>query len=197
MKPKVLKFATENREKSKRYFLLLLPFILLLPIRSVLAHGGGVLQVANVPIGTYQVSVWTNPPTARTNQPVHVTVGIAAAETGEPVLDTAVKVDLLTNDGVLLTTAVATTEQSVNRLFYEADLAGVAAGDYEIQVEVVGSEGSGSLSFSLSVKPVSIWPWALWILLGVGVIGVGLILWRKKRGSTWEETAVSRHRSVD
>ena len=61
-------------------FLFLL-IICLLPWNTVLAHGGGELQISNAPVGDYQVSVWNNPPTARAGQTIHVTVGIARDDT--------------------------------------------------------------------------------------------------------------------
>lgn len=173
-------------------------FALLLPVKWTLAHGGGVLQVANAPIASYQVSVWTNPATARAGQPLHVTVGVAAG-TGEPVLDAAITVDLLTDNGDVVLTAVATTEQSVNRLFYEADLPGTTAGTYKVQLALTGSEGSGTLSFPLFVKPVSVWPWIGAVLTGAAVIGFAMRIWRKgqKEGAIRQRTAVPRHHSVD
>lgn len=180
---------------------MILPLLLalLLPVKWTFAHGGGALQVANAPIASYQLSVWTNPATARAGQPLHVTVGVAAAGTGEPVLDAAITVDLLAENGDVVQTAVATTEQSVNRLFYEADLSGTAAGTYKVQITLAGSEGSGTLSFPLFVKPISIWPWIGAVLAGGAVIGFGIRIWRKgqKAGTVRQRTAVPRQHSVD
>jgi hypothetical protein len=193
-------------------FLFLL-VICLLPLQPVLAHGGGELQISNAPVGQYQVSVWNNPPTARAEQTIHVTVGIARADTGEPVLDAAVSVTILNESGEPLVTAAATTEQSVNRLFYEADLDGVPAGSYEMQVEVTGSEGSGVLSFPLVVETVSLWPWLVGAGMAAFVVWLVLRYWRRgakpdvsRRGTARTkrlndvepaEVAVPRHRSVD
>jgi hypothetical protein len=178
---------------------LFLFFICLIPLQTVLAHGGGALQIVNEPIGSYLVSVWNNPPTARAGQAVHVTVGIARAGTGEPVLDTAVAVKIVTESGQPVATAAATTEQSVNRLFYEADLDGVPTGTYEIQVEVTGSEGNGQVSFPLIVKSASVWPWLAGAVVAGGIVWLVLRYWRKgsKVGVSRRRTAVSRSRSVD
>ena len=185
--------------KKKSLKIILLLVLLLLPVKWTLAHGGGILQAGNVPIASYQVSVWTNPPTARAGQPLHVTVGVATAVTGEPVLDVAVAVVLLDENGDVVLTAVATTAQSANRLFYEADLEGVASGSYEMQVEVMGDDGGGTLSFPLRVQPTSIWPWVAAVLAGGAVLGLGVRFWRKgqKPGGIGRGTAVPRRRSVD
>jgi hypothetical protein len=195
MKPWAFNFTAE---KNRGFiYLLFLLSVLLLPVRSVLAHGGGTLQVANAAIATYRVSVWTNPPTVRANQPLHLTVSIATAVTGEPVLDAAVNVVLLAESGDVVVTAVATTEQSINRLFYEADLLGAPAGNYEVQVEIVGQEGDGDLSFPLRVESRSIGSWGAGILLGASTVGAAFYLWRKKRRRTLAGTAVPHPRSID
>lgn len=182
-----------------RFFALFMLLFVLLPLPVVLAHGGGELQVGNAPIGSYLVSVWVNPPTAQAGQPIHVTVGIAKESTGEPVLDATVDVLIVTDQGVTVKTAVATTEQSINRLFYEADLADVPTGEYEMQLVVTGQAGRGDLAFPLVVVPRSIWPWVGGILVGVLMLGFVVRGWRRgavgavpRRG-----TAVSRRRSVD
>ncbi len=189
-----------NSAPSLRNSVILFLFIVFIfPLPTALAHGGGALQISNAPVGQYQVSVWTNPPTARAGQTIHVTVGVARISNGEPVLDTAVAVTILNQADEPVVTAAATTEQSVNRLFYEADLDGVPSGTYEMQIEVTGSEGNGLLSFPLPVKAVPIWPWLVGAVGVSGIFWLVLRLWRK--GSTVavsrRGTAVPRPRSVD
>ncbi|GJM41620.1 MAG: hypothetical protein DHS20C20_19020 [Ardenticatenaceae bacterium] len=174
-------------------------FLCLLPINHLLAHGGGELKVGNAPIGRYLVSAWVNPPTVQAGQLIHVTVGIAQESNGEPVLDASVNVLIMDQNGATVETAVATTEQSVNRLFYEADLDPISTGIYEMQVVVTGNEGEGEVSFPLEVVPRSILPWMAGILAGLIVIGLVVRSWR--RGDAKEgrqrRTAVPRRRSVD
>lgn len=179
-------------------FLFLLAAYLILP-HPVLAHGGGELQISNAPIGAYQVSIWNNPPIARAGQAVHVTVGIAQIDTGEPVLDAAVFVTILNERNESVATAAATTEQSINRLFYEADLDGVSPGTYEMQIEVTGSEGNGVLSFPLTVESASFLPWLAGAGAAVFVVWLVLRQWRKGAKVTVarRSTAVPRPRSVD
>lgn len=186
-------------KKRQRWWLLATLLFCLLPLTTVLAHGGGELKVGNAPIGSYLVSAWVNPPTAQSGQVIHVTVGIAAAGTGEPVLDAAVDVHILDEVGAEVVTAVATTEQSVNRLFYEADLEPVATGAYEMRVVVTGRAGEGDVVFPLEVVPRTIWPWAVGIAVGVAVIGLVVRSWRKGAGkrAVRGRTAVPRKRSVD
>ncbi len=179
------------------YLCLLL--ICLLPWQAVHAHGGGELQISNAPVGDYRVSVWSNPPTARAGQAVHITVGVARAGNGEPVLDAAVSVSVVDNSGQTLAMAPATTEQSVNRLFYEADLDGLPIGEYEVQIEVEGNQGNGGLAFPLSVESTPTWLWLVGAAVALAFIWLVLRTWRKaaRDTSSARDTAVSRHRSVD
>lgn len=126
----------------------------LLLARSAGAHGDGTLKVANEPIGDYQVSVWTAPAVPRGGDPLHVTVGVARSDDGRPVLDTAVQVEAFTADGSqLLGSAAATTEQSVNKLFYEADLPAFDVGTVKIAVTVTGKDGEGAVTFDQEIRP--------------------------------------------
>lgn len=172
--------------------------LLMLTGQTAVAHGGGALQIGNAPIADYLVSVWTNPPTARAGQTIHVTVGVALAEDGAPMLEAEVLATILDAAGQPLSSAAATTEQSVNRLFYEADLAGVPAGEYELVVAVSGPAGSGPVSVPLVVNPVSIWPWVVGV--AAVVVFVWVVLGWRKKGKVRQpvrRTAVSRSRSVD
>lgn len=172
--------------------------LLMMSWQTAVAHGGGALQIANAPVADYQISVWTNPPTARAGQTIHVTVGVAFAGTGEPMLDANVQITVLAANGQLATSAAATTEQSVNRLFYEADLGGLPAGDYEMVVEVSGPAGRGPVSLPLSVTPASFLPWIL-AALGVVALVSFVLSWRKrgKVGVPVRKTAVPRAHSLD
>lgn len=179
-----------------RWWVLLALLLCLRPFSNILAHGGGELKVGNVPVGSYLVSVWVNPPTVQAGQVIHVTVGIADESSGAPVLDAAVDVLIVDKAGVPVATAVATTEQSINRLFYEADLATLPTGTYEMQVDVTGTAGAGDVAFALDVVPRTIWPWIGGALAGLVVMGLVVRSWR--RGASQQVgrggTAVPRKR---
>lgn len=183
---------------SKFLHLIILLVLLLTSWQTAVAHGGGALQIVNAPIADYLVSVWTNPPTARAGQTIHVTVGVSLAETGEPMLAAEVLVTVLDANGQVATSAAATTDQSVNRLFYEADLGGLPTGAYELVVDVSGPAGRGPVSMPLTITPVSILPWVIGVA-GAMVFGLFVLIWRK-RGKVVvpvRKTAVSRTHSVD
>ena len=193
MNPKLLTSTLKVTEK-----IVWILCLLLLPIQPALAHGGGELQIGNAPVGSYLVSVWNNPPTARAEQTIHITVGVAQADTGAPVLDATVMVLIVNDSAATVATAPATTEQSINRLFYEADLPGVPEGVYEMRVMVTGSQGEGEIAFPLVVEPVSLWPWLAGLAAGSGAVWLALRYWRKAAvGVPRRKTAVPRPRSVD
>ncbi|MCA9917598.1 MAG: hypothetical protein KC445_06565 [Anaerolineales bacterium] len=187
---------TQKRWRWLSLFALLLAG---LPLPGVLAHGGGELKEGNVPIGRYLVSVWVNPPAVQAGQVIHVTVGIADETSGAPVLDARVDVQIVDEAGDVVATAVATTEQSINRLFYEADLATLPTGTYEMQLIVNGADGAGDVRFALAVVPRQIWPWLVGAVVGLGVIGLVVRGWRQSatKANYRGRTAVPRRRSVD
>ena len=172
----------------RRVPLLIVPITLLILVltqvlhlaRPVLAHGGGDLVAGPVQAGPYILSVWVNPPQPRTQQPLHFTVGVAEPENRAAVLDAQVMVtmQLLDSDLAPISTP-ATTEQSINRLFYETDLDLVDPGLYLTSIEVVGPEGEGMVSLELDVKPPSPFNWFL-----IGLVGIVLVLifgWLRSR----------------
>lgn len=141
----------------KRLMLLLL-LITALPA-SASAHGGGAPQMVNESAGPYWLSVWTSPEPAREG-PLHVSIAIAEPgqgqeqQAGPPVLGASVQVTLTPRSGGFAAiNAPATNEQSANKLFYEADLSIPSAGDWTVEIDVDGAEGSGQARFNLAVRP--------------------------------------------
>jgi hypothetical protein len=101
--------------------------------QPLFAHGGGIPQIANAPIGQYTISVWTDPAPLRVGT-VHVTVGLA--QENEAVLNRQIQVTLAPVAGGQPIEARATHENSANKFLYEADLAIDRPGDYRITVQV-------------------------------------------------------------
>jgi hypothetical protein len=145
------------------------------------AHGGGDLIARSVQAGPYIVSVWVNPPDSRALEPIHFTVGLASPSDGGPVLDAVVLVTMRElGGGEAVVTAPATTEQSINKLFYETDLEVAEAGDYEVEFQIAGADGEGMVSLLVEVKAPSGVNW-----LVIGLAGLGLVVvfgwWRSRR----------------
>ncbi|MFZ1397913.1 MAG: hypothetical protein WAS33_13485, partial [Candidatus Promineifilaceae bacterium] len=95
--------------------------------------------------------------------------------------------------------AVATTAQSINRLFYEADLDTLPTGTYQMQVIVTGAAGTGDVDFALEVVPRAIWPWVAGGLAGLAMMGLVVRHWQQGAAGRGRlgRTAVPRRRSVD
>ena len=169
--------------KRNSVFLILLGLFLFV-VESVLAHGGGTLQIVNAPIAdVYQASVWSAPVTIRARDDIHITVGIGTIEDGAPVLDAAVFVEIYDFETEeLVASAEALTENSINRLFYEADLAGLPQGDYDVVVTVAGNEGSGDVAFEMNIRPFLNIPLMIGAaLLVVLFLGAGLFIFRRQQ----------------
>jgi hypothetical protein len=152
---------------------------------SVKAHGGGDLVAGPIQAGPYIVSIWVNPPQPRTQEPTHFTVGVAEPQNQAAVLDAQVMVTMqLLNSDLHPISSPATTEQSINKLFYETDLELSDPGRYLTSIEVTGPEGEGQVSLELEVKPPSPFNW---FLIGLGGIVLVLVLgWLRTRRSREE-----------
>ena len=147
---------------------------------TVLAHGGGTPQLTNEPVGSYLLSVWTNP-----NPPsvgvIHVTAALAEASTGAAVTDplvhvTAVPVRAASAGAGAPIAAEATDENAEIPIFYEADLQLPTPGDWRFTLAVEGAQGAGTAAFTLPVRPAG--PnWRVLGLVGVGVVLVAGLGW--------------------
>ena len=147
-----------------------------------LAHGGGVVQLANAEAGPYLVSVWTQPDPPKVGT-WHVTVAVvepsAPGETGDPVLDAAVTIRLVSmeQNGETLT-APATRQGATNKLFYEADLELPTEGQWRVEVFVEGPAGAGETSFEITASsPASGINWALVGGIALTLVAGGWLAW--------------------
>jgi hypothetical protein len=152
------------------------------PTLPVMAHGGGELVAGPIQAGPYIVSVWVNPPQPRTQELTHFTVGLAEPQNRAAVLDAQVIVTMKLLDSDLESvSSPATTEQSINKLFYETDLELSDPGRYLTSIDVRGPEGQGQVSLELEVKPPSPFNW---FLIGLGGIVIVMVLgWLRTRHS--------------
>lgn len=169
-----------DRRSIWRLFLFVTALLAMcLGVVGVHAHGGGTPQVTNEDIGPYWVSVWTSPDPVREGQ-MHVTVAVAepggdaGEQAGAPVLGAIVELTVTPRAGGFAdVSARATNEQSANKLFYEADLMIPAAGDWQVQVDVQGPEGTGQARFNMTVLPAQGTDWPL--IGGVAFLGISAL----------------------
>ena len=164
-------------------FLIVLGFLMTTAVLPVLAHGGGTIYVAGEQAGDYRVTVWVAPNEVEASKTLHFTVAVVAAENNDMILDADVNVEVFASDsGELVLSSPVTTEQSVNKLFYEADFPEAPeAGMYTVVTTVNGRLGTGDVSFDFEVLPAK--TTVNWLLVGIGglviVAGVGIFLSRR------------------
>ncbi len=126
----------------------------LLPL-PLMAHGGiGVQHLNNIPAGPYRVYVWSDPEPPEVGE-YHVTIaltenieGDSTGLAGGPVLDASVTVELVHLDSGESLSALATHEDALNKLFYEASFGPPHKGNWSVQVSIFppgcdGAQGSG------------------------------------------------------
>jgi len=151
------------------------------------AHGGGDLIVGPVQAGPYRASIWVNPPDPEALKPIHFTVGLAAPGDGSPVLDAAIQVEMRVQGGEgEAVIAPATTDQSVNKLFYETDMTVAEPGLYETTFFIRGPDGEGVIPLVVEVRPAAKINWLI-----LGIAGLGLVVlfgWLFSRRSRPPET---------
>ena len=154
---------------------------------SIAAHGGGDLIARSVPVGPYFASVWVNPPDPRAQERIHFTIGLASPDDGSPVLDADIQVTMQEqSSGETVVRAPATTEQSVNKLFYETDIEVPAAGEYETEFHIRGTEGEGTVSLLMEVQaPTKV----NWLMIGLAGLGLVVVIgWWRSRQAGLEAT---------
>ena len=113
---------------------------------------GGTLRVANVPMGSYRVNVFTDP-TPIPPDSIDVSV-LVTFERGRGVA-TGLKIDVLGRraDGTgLVVEHPATREQAEDPRYYAAKFALGSVGLWEIRVVVSGPEGEGEVGFQVEVR---------------------------------------------
>ena len=141
-------------------------------VLPVFAHGGGLIHVAGEPAGDYRVTVWVAPNEVEAGKTLHFTVAVVAAENNDIILDADVGIEVfVAGADTLVLSGPATTEQSVNKLFYEADFPEAPdAGIYTVVTTVNGRYGTGNISFDFEIIPAK--TTINWLLVGI----VGLVL---------------------
>lgn len=144
------------------------------------AHGGGRAQLTDVPVGPYQVFVWTSPDPWRVGD-AHTTVAVTRLlgdGQAMPVEGAQVRVTYAPVGKPGEMQQMAAVERGGTQPgFYEVDAEVAHTGDWEIRIEVSGPEGSGSTAFTTQVLPAQgfngwlVGGAALMVLVGIGFLG--------------------------
>jgi len=119
---------------------------------SPLQADGGTLRAANVPVGAYRVSVFTDP-TPIPPDSIDVSV-LVTFERGRGIArDLEIEVTAHRLDGMGRPVRhPATREQAEDPRYYAAKFALGSMGDWEIQVGIRGPEGEGEIRFQVTVQ---------------------------------------------
>ena len=153
----------------------------------LLAHGGGTPRLTSQPVGPYNLYAWSEPEPWRVGQ-VHLSLAVtmpnpdsSSNQVEIPVTDVEINVTYIpmANNGVDTTqepiVVKAVRQEFLSDFYYEADPTLTRVGDWQIQVDVTGTEGSGSTQFAMQTLPERSLNWMLIGSAG-GVLVVVLVL---------------------
>lgn len=137
------------------------------------AHGGGTPRLTNEPVGPYRLYAWSEPEPWRVGE-VHLSLAVtklnpdsASNQVEIPVTDVQVTVTYRPmQDNVVDPTQSPLVVQAVRQEFlsdfyYEADPTLTRVGDWQIQVDVTGADGSGRTQFAMETLPERSLNWTL------------------------------------
>lgn len=156
--------------------------LLLLFSASIAFANGGTLRLANVVMGEYRVSVFTDPTPVR---PDSLDVSVLVMREGALGVAEDVQVTIRTRDlngQGLEDVREATREQADDPRYYAAKFGLGAEGAWEIMVQVAGPAGEGEASFQVRARDRGILghPLVLTVLALLPLIGVALWIFRKE-----------------
>jgi hypothetical protein len=131
--------------------------------------------------GGYEIAVFTEP-TPLVTGPVDMSVLLLDGNTGEPIRDAHISMEIRTLGRVTQSIrSTATSRAATNKLLQAAVLELREAGRYEVNIGIDGANGNAELRFDLLVGTVwptstGIWPWILCPVAVIGLYGIHLCL---------------------
>lgn len=153
----------------------------------LMAHGGGTPRLTSQPVGPYHLYAWSEPEPWRVGQ-VHLSLAVtmpnpdsSSNQVELPVTDVGITVSYIPMVNNVVDTShepivvKAVRQEFLSDFYYEADPTLTRVGDWQIQVDVTGAEGSGSTQFAMQTLPERSLNWTLIGSAG-GVLVVVLVL---------------------
>lgn len=172
-------------------------FLMFFSAKQSQAHGIGTPVKINVPSGPYLLSIWTDPDPLRVDE-THVTLAVMWPENREPILtDVEVFVQLQSStDPVVTRTAIASPDNSANRLLYAAIFSDIPEpGLWQAVVTIIGPDGPGEdISFPVEVLPPQPINWLKYGIIGLLILMLGWFIWSARKTTAHERPL--RHRKV-
>lgn len=182
-----------------RFFALILVLGMgaLAPVRPAAAHGGEeTLQLDQVRIGPYRLSVWTYPSLLSVGR-IALSVAVREAQSNAPARNCKVLVQLTPReaDGAPFQSLPSSYPTLRHPLYdFEVDL--TTPGPYQVDVQLQDASGwSGKTSFDITVHPEL--GWLKWLIIALliqaGLVGIWLAkdaasVWGGRRWAVLEKT---------
>jgi hypothetical protein len=116
-----------------------------------LLANGGTLRVADVPIGGYEVSVFTDPTPARPDT-LHVSVLVLNEGSGTVAEGVEVTIGARARDGLVMVPTILAMRDTDDPRYYHNHFVLPHAGVWEIVIAVSGERGDGETRFELAAR---------------------------------------------
>lgn len=156
-----------------------------------LVANGGTLRVADVPVGAYRVSVYTDPTPPRPDS-LDISVLVVRAGDPRPVPGLSVGIqanfDLEPSGRTRSRILEATRDQADDPRYYAAKFAPGFEGRWTIVVGVAGPEGEGEVTFDLDVRAPGLLE-SPWVVLVLALLPLGAVAWWLTRDTDDEDGA--------
>ncbi|HVA46241.1 MAG TPA: hypothetical protein VNH11_07700 [Pirellulales bacterium] len=149
--------------------------VLLLAMPPAVARADAGAVCASQRHGNRQVTVFSSP-TPLAAGPIDISVFIQDADTGEPVLDDAIEIEVAPRDGSLAPARYeATPDAATNKLFQAAEFELPDAGAWQFTIVIHTPDDDLRVHFELEAADSlptwrSLWPWFCWPFLVIAMV---------------------------
>lgn len=165
---------------------LLIILIILATPAALLAHGGGTIQLDAVPVGPYELSIWTSPDPLKAGETAHITAFLFDESIGDAVdgivLGADITVTFIPPDGQGDPIVVSASHSDADlKYLYEAEALLPVKGEWEIVVNANGPKGGGEASFTIPVESAGGINWTLVGGIAIAVVVIGWLVWQQRQ----------------
>jgi hypothetical protein len=166
--------AMQGKQAGLSLVIVLLMLLVAAPMSTDLyAHGGGTPRLTSVPVGPYRLYAWSEPEPWRVGE-VHLSLAVTMPNPDStsnqievPVTDVQVLVTYSAMNGNEADTSVApivveaVRQEFLSNFYYESDPTLIRVGEWQVNVDLSGPEGTGNIQFAMETLPPQTVNWTM------------------------------------